>query len=384
MSATAREMTVSETRSSLPAEARSSETDADLLRQVQQGGNADALTTLMVRHGPMVFGVCRRVLGDHQHAEDAFQETFHLLFRKAGLIARPELLAGWLYGVAHRIAVRSRQRLHRSPVHETRADVEDHSAAVNPGDPDLRALLDEELQRLPEKYRVPIVLCYLEGRSNEEAAQTLGLPKGTIQSRIARGRGRLRKQLEQRGTLLSAAAVLAWLLSMKPAGAVPPHLLLGALGQSGVSAAGAATVPLFPVTNLATWFGQVLLACKPFTTALLTAIVLVGIGIAVSPSQPRTNPAPEPPRRPHPDEMVPCAPLAEAAPREEGQRPVAPREEPAEAVPAPQPQAQPEQGFLFSWTFRLSRSPKGLSVQASAQVSVQTGRASTPLADAER
>jgi RNA polymerase sigma factor (sigma-70 family) len=277
---------VSQTR--YPPEGFAAETDAELLMHVHRQCNPDALTALMVRHGPMVFGVCHRVLGDHQHAEDAFQETFLVLSRKAGSIARPELLAGWLYGVAYRIAVRSRKRLGRCAFHEMRSDVEDHSAPLTSTDADLRALLDAEMQRLPEKYRLPIVLCYLEGYSNEEAARTLGLPKGTIQSRIARGRDRLRRRLRNRDTLLTGAALAALLLSMKPAGAASPQLVLTTLSKSSPPQPAGAR----PIAGLSP--GKSMLVGKCFLAVALAGAVLAGYVAGSLASRPAKTPTLDP------------------------------------------------------------------------------------------
>jgi RNA polymerase sigma factor (sigma-70 family) len=243
-------------------------TDGALLRQVHQCRSADAMMALMRRHGRMVYGVCMRELGDHHHAEDACQETFQLLFRKAGVIARPELLSGWLHGVARRIAARARQRQRRRSHRDLPLTVPDPAAVGHGIDRDIRDLLDQEIQRLPEKYRKPLVLCYLQGRTNEEAAQSLGLPKGTIQSRIARGRDRLRRQLERRGVGLSASALFALLIRTSSA----PRRTVGA----GISKALAGSKVIWTVA---------------ITTVALTAL---GTLAAISRNSQATDPSPPP------------------------------------------------------------------------------------------
>src|SRR5262249_368681 len=160
-----------------------------------------AFAALLARHGPMVLGVCRRVLRHTQDAEDAFQATFLVLARKAGAIGRREALGGWLYGVACRVAARARALLlrHRPTAHRPTADVPEPvgaGAAVDGASGgEVRLALQEEVARLPAKYRGPVVLCYLEGRTHEEAALDLGWPVGTVKGRLARARELLRRRL---------------------------------------------------------------------------------------------------------------------------------------------------------------------------------------------
>jgi RNA polymerase sigma factor (sigma-70 family) len=178
-----------------------------LLERFTRRHDQVAFAALVARHGPMVLGVCRRVLGNVQEAEDAFQATFLVLVRKAAAITRPHLLGNWLYGVAARTARKARIRMARRLHHE-------RQAAVAPRDPppetdwsDLIAQLDEELEQLPFKYRAPLVLCYLDGLTNEEAARRLGWPTGSISYRLARGREMLRQRLSD-GCAPAAFAML--------------------------------------------------------------------------------------------------------------------------------------------------------------------------------
>jgi RNA polymerase sigma factor (sigma-70 family) len=176
------------------------ESDEALLRRFATQRDEGAFAALVQRYGPMVLGVCRRVLNHTDDAEDAFQATFLVLVYKASSIRKPELLGNWLYGVACRTARKARTKNVRRSVNERKAgsmaglDTRDH------GDwrAELLPCLDEELDRLPEKYRAPLVLCYLGGMTNEEAARRLGWPAGSISYRLARGKKLLQQRLQMR------------------------------------------------------------------------------------------------------------------------------------------------------------------------------------------
>ncbi len=171
-----------------------------------------AFAALVARHGPMVLGICRQLLGDHQHAEDAFQAVFLVLARKARSLREPELLGNWLYGVALRTARKARGRLAR----RRRTEVEGSArySAMPPAAPADRELLDSEqaevlhgeIDRLPRAFRLPLVLCYFEGLSHDEAAHRLQWPVGTVRSRLARARDKLRLKLARRGVAVPAVA----------------------------------------------------------------------------------------------------------------------------------------------------------------------------------
>src|SRR5262245_28170416 len=168
----------------------------------------DAFTTLVRRHGPMVVGVCNRVLHDTHDAEDAFQATFLVLARKASSVIPRDRVANWLYGVAYRTASEARTRAARRRTREARVGTRSRVQQSDESFPDeLRAILDEELSRLPARYRAPIVLCELEGLSRQEAAGRLGVPEGTLSSRLARGKVRLHDRLARRGWALRVGAV---------------------------------------------------------------------------------------------------------------------------------------------------------------------------------
>jgi RNA polymerase sigma factor (sigma-70 family) len=217
--------------------------DGELVARFVQTHEEAAFAELLRRHGPMVLGVCRRVLGNSADADDAFQATFLVLVRKAGSLGAPESVANWLHGVAHRTALKARTEAAKRHARE-REVVE--MPAVESSDEflwsDLKPLLDEEIQRLPARYRTPFVLCHLEGKTNEEAARLIGCPKGTVLSRLARARERLRARLSKRGVTLSGA-VLAAAVTERTASATVPAALAATTLRAAVSfaATGAAT-----------------------------------------------------------------------------------------------------------------------------------------------
>lgn len=207
--------------------------DADLLRRYVQQRDETAFETLVRRHGPMVFGVCRRVLHDLHDAEDAFQATFLVLVRKASSLRSPGLLGNWLYGVAHRTALEARKAAATRRAKEEK--VPPRPDAAEDAWADLLPVLDQELTRLPDKYRAVIVLCDLEGKTRSQAARHFGCAEGTAASRLARGRAMLAKRLARHG-LSFAGAALAMAFSRQAASAAVP----AALGEATVQAAAGA------------------------------------------------------------------------------------------------------------------------------------------------
>jgi RNA polymerase sigma factor (sigma-70 family) len=176
--------------------------DDKLLKRFVVERDEMAFTALVARHGPMVLGVCRRILHDEHDVEDAFQATFLVLVSRAKAIRDGGLLGHWIYGVAHRVAVRARANAARRYVHEQKLTTV--QARVEPPScegerRELLTILDDELAHLPELLRAPMVLCYLEGLTHEEAAIRLRWPVGTVRSRLARARDKLRQRLSRRG-----------------------------------------------------------------------------------------------------------------------------------------------------------------------------------------
>jgi RNA polymerase sigma factor (sigma-70 family) len=221
--------------------------DADLLERFLTTRDEAAFEVLVGRHGSMVLGVCVRVLGDTHAADDAFQATFLVLARQAQAIRKRTSLGSWLHGVAYRAALKARAREACRRLHEREA------MPPEPTDPardllwrDLRPELDAALDRLPEKYRVPLILCYLEGKTQQEAAQLLGWNLGTLATRVMRGRTRLRSLLVRRGVGLSIAG-LTTALEQGPASAVvPPALVCSTVGHAVYIVAGPTAAGVIP------------------------------------------------------------------------------------------------------------------------------------------
>jgi RNA polymerase sigma factor (sigma-70 family) len=222
-------------------------TEGQLLERFVTQRDEAAFEALIARHGPMVLGVCRRVLSDPHDAEDAFQATFLLLVRKAAGLRNRELVGNWLYGVAYRVAVRSRQTAARRFLHE-RPGHGEHAVEPNcePLADDLRPVLLEEVSLLPEKYRAPVVLCYFEGQTHEEAAAQLRWPLGTVKGRLARAREQLRSRLLKRGVVGAPAGLLLVELAegasaacLVPAGLMESTLKAAMAVAAGNAAAGA-------------------------------------------------------------------------------------------------------------------------------------------------
>jgi RNA polymerase sigma factor (sigma-70 family) len=216
-------------------------TDAQLLERFVARRDEPAFAALVARHGPMVLGVCRRLVRDAQEAEDAFQAAFLILARKAAVIQRQPLLAGWLYGVAYRVAVRSRGQTARQRTREQLGADLDAVPAEDASWSDAGAVVNEEVGRLPAAYRAAVILCYLEGKTNEEAASLLRSPVGTLKSRLTRAREMLRSRLTRRGVTASEG-VMATALAANPAtaraGLVDATIRAAtrfAVGENGVS-----------------------------------------------------------------------------------------------------------------------------------------------------
>jgi RNA polymerase sigma factor (sigma-70 family) len=198
-------------------------TDAALLGRFISETDKRAFTALVDRHGPLVFHVCQRILGNADDAEDALQAVFLVLARKAATVHPREALTAWLYGVARRVALKARSGRTRRPLVETR--LPPVPLADPRADPlaelsarELLTIIDQEIQRLPEVYRLPVILCCLEGRSLEETSRQLGWTRGSVKGRLERGRARLHARLKRRGLTLPAALVTA-ALSLRAASA---------------------------------------------------------------------------------------------------------------------------------------------------------------------
>jgi RNA polymerase sigma factor (sigma-70 family) len=255
-------------------------TDAQLLESFLSRRDEAAFAALVQRHGPLVFGTCRRVLGHVQDAEDAFQATFLLLARKAASIIRRELIAGWLYRVAYRTALEARAARARRRTRETQVKHLPECEAVQPEVwHDLQPLLDQELSELPQRYRVPIVLCDLEGHSRREAARQLKVPEGTLSSRLATARRRLAQRLALRGLALSGGALAAALSRCAASAGVPAPLAAVTVQAATGLAAGSAAATVVPAQVAALMEG---VAKAMLLTKLRIACALLLLSLAVA------------------------------------------------------------------------------------------------------
>lgn len=228
-------------RRELDAPAEESAGDAELVDRFARGRDEAAFALLLERHGPMVWTVCRRLLASEQDAEDAFQATFLVLARRVSALRQRELLAGWLHGVACRTARAARRRAGRRRFHEQEAAMRRPTPSAEASWSDLAAVLDEEINRLPLRYRLPVVLCHLQGLTYREAARQLRWPEGSVSGQLARARELLRRRLTQRGITLSTTA-LATLVADSALAAPMPGALAGATLRISLDAETAAGV----------------------------------------------------------------------------------------------------------------------------------------------
>jgi RNA polymerase sigma factor (sigma-70 family) len=255
-------------------------TDGQLLEGFVTRRETAALEALVRRHAPMVWGVCRRVLGNH-HDADAFQATFLVLVRKAASVYPRAKVGNWLYGVAHQTALKARATRTKRRGRE-RPATEMPEPAATPGDlrNDLQPLLDQEVSRLPEKYRAVIVLCELEGKTVGESARQLGCPAGTVASRLARGRAMLVKRLAQHGLGVTAGTWVS-LMSQKAAlASVPTSLLFPTIKAVTSIAAGHAAPTRITSGTVAALTEGVIKAMFLNKVVKLTMLLLVIVGLS--------------------------------------------------------------------------------------------------------
>jgi RNA polymerase sigma factor (sigma-70 family) len=216
------------------------QTDGDLLSRYLSERDDAAFESLLKRHGAMVLGVCRRILRNEADAHDAFQATFLVFVRRAACIEPRSMVGNWLYGVAHRIALKAKAVNRKRTANLTTWIPMLHNPRRDQTSLELSELLDQELSRIPDKYRAAVVLCGLEGRSLKEAAQQLACPAGTVASRLARGRDLLAKRLARHGLFFSGTA-LALALGREAHGvSVPTALFASTAKAASAFAAGQA------------------------------------------------------------------------------------------------------------------------------------------------
>jgi RNA polymerase sigma factor (sigma-70 family) len=256
--------------------------DGQLLERFLAAGEEAAFRALVERHGPTVWGVCRRVVGDHHDAEDAFQATFLVLARKATSIVRRDRVGSWLYGVAYQTALKARTREGRRRVRETPVSEAPEPEAAPPGPAaEWLPLLDEELGRLSEKDRAPIVLCELEGKTHQEAACLLGWPIGTLSSRLSRAKVKLGRRLSRRGVGLPVGARVAMGVGEGASAGMPGPLAAAtaraarAVRMGEAVATGLVSARVAALTRGvlgALWLGQVKLAAGAGLVLLLAVL----------------------------------------------------------------------------------------------------------------
>lgn len=252
--------------------------DGQLLRQFADHNDEDAFALLVRRHGQLVFGVCRRILGHVHDAEDAAQATFLVLARKAGAVAWEESIAGWLHEVAVRVSLDARHALFRRRAREQQTKYLPEKKSAERESVDRTDVLDEELSRLPAKLRAPLILCYLKGCTRDEAAEQLGWTLSLVKTRLEQGRNLLRSRLSKRG--LTLGAVLTAALVTRSAEAALPAAQLGKISALAASPNAASTAAKL----LASGVLRTMLLTKIRTVALLlvaAAMFVIGVGFAV-------------------------------------------------------------------------------------------------------
>jgi len=254
--------------------------DGELLERFIARRDEAVFGAIVDRYGPMVWGVCRRALRDHHDAEDAFQAVFLVLARKADSVRPREKVGDWLHGVARRTAAKARARAARRRAREKQvSDLPEPEAARDDPREDLGPLLDRELGRLPEKYRILVVLCDLEGRTLRQAADQLGWPIGTVSGRLSRARTMLAERLARRG--LAPAAAIATLSSQGAASACAPPALIASTTKAAILfAAGRRAADV-----ASTWAAELTEgALKAMMTTKLkiasAAVILAALGVA--------------------------------------------------------------------------------------------------------
>jgi RNA polymerase sigma factor (sigma-70 family) len=255
--------------------------DGELLARYLASRDADAFAALVRRYGPMVLGVCRRILANDYDAEDAFQATFLVLVRKAASVVPKARVGNWLYGVACQTAVRARSLAFKRRGREVHvAKVPERAEMVPPDEwRDIRPLLDRALCALPDKYRVPIVLCDLQGKTRKEAARELGWPEGTVAGRLARGRAVLARRLRRQGVTLSVGVMGTLLTASLTSACMPIPLVEATIRAADLMAAGQAAGAISAhVATLMEGVLKVMLLNK-IKTALAVMMLIAAAGI---------------------------------------------------------------------------------------------------------
>ncbi len=253
--------------------------DGELLNRFVADRDEAAFETLVARHGGMVLGVCRRLLRDPNDVDDAFQATFLVLVRKARTLRRSDLLGNWLYGVAYRVSLKARAlAAKRAPVGGSADAIAlvESPTVVDPHDAgETQLLLHTELDRLPDRYRTAIVLCYMQGLTHEQAAMRLGCPLGTVKGRLARAKTLLSKRLTRRGVALTGTALLSQLTLSGGRAAAPVVLETATLAAARAVATGASLASITTLSTSVKILVQGALSAMFWTTTKSIVIPLV-------------------------------------------------------------------------------------------------------------
>ena len=267
-------------RRMFPSETDDVRTDDELLNRFVAKHDEDAFTALVHRHGRMILGVCRRLLGDHHLAEDAFQATFIVLARRAASIRSRTSVGTWLHAVARRVAMSAKQKAtatrnrEREAGNMPRADrLDEHTWQ------ELRSIIDEEIGRLPEKYQAPIVLCHLEGKSHNRAAQELGCAKTTLEARLSRGQALLRRQLIRRGVTLSAAALTTALCEKVMGAPVAALLTINTVKAVAGVMSGKALAGACITAQVLTLAEEAMVGMMSIKTKLVVMVLALGLAV---------------------------------------------------------------------------------------------------------
>ncbi len=259
-------------------------TDAQLLTRFAEQRDQQAFAELVRLHGPMVYGVCRRILRNHHDAEDAFQATFLVLARRGGSLARRALIANWLYVVAHHVSTKAHAAVNRRsarvlPIN----DVPEPMAVPATSWSELAPALDGELRRLADKYRVPVILCDLEGKTRKEAARQLGWSEATVTTRLTKARSVLAQRLARQGFALSVGTLAVLMSQHAASAAVPAALVASTITAAGAISAGQA-VPVGIVSSQAVelsrqMVGALVLGQVKLAVVIIAALAVAGIGL---------------------------------------------------------------------------------------------------------
>ncbi len=251
--------------------------DGVLLERFVRSRDEAAFAELVDRHGAMVLGVCQRILHNRHDAEDCFQAVFLVLVRKAATVRPRQMVGNWLYGVAFRTALEARKMTARRRVIERKKSMLPAAESEAERWHALRPILDQELERLPDKYRILVILCDLEGKTRKEAAGQLGLPEGTAASRLARGRRLLANRLARRSVAFSVATLAVVLAQNAHPAAVPDWLACAATRLAAGENPGGIVSPM-AVTLAARIVGSMLLTRLTIAGAAFMLLLVLGLG----------------------------------------------------------------------------------------------------------